>query len=67
MRKPVHIHFHGHTGRYAPWFHDLFDTASLRPQDWILVLAMGLGTFLIIEMDKAIERFLAARNGKPDF
>ena len=52
---------------YAPWFHDLFDTASLRPQDWILVLAMGLGTFLIIEMDKAIERFLAARNGKPDF
>ena len=52
---------------YAPWFHDLFDTASLRPQELDTRSGDGTGTFLIIEMDKAIERFLAARNGKPDF
>ena len=52
---------------YSPWFHDLFDTASLLPQDWIFVIAMGIATFLIIEMDKTIERFLEKRKGKPGF
>ena len=52
---------------YAPWMQDLFDTAPLRPKDWIFIIAMGLATFLIIEIDKAVERFFASRKGKPDF
>lgn len=52
---------------YVPWFQDIFGTASLRIREWILIFAMGLATFLIIEMDKAIERWLAKRNGKPAF
>lgn len=52
---------------YVPWFQEIFDTAPLSPKDWILVFAMGVATFLIIEMDKAIERWLAKRNGEPDF
>ena len=52
---------------YVPWFQDIFGTASLRTREWILIFAMGLATFLIIEMDKAIERWLAKRNGKPAF
>ena len=52
---------------YEPWFQDIFGTASLRTREWILIFAMGLATFLIIEMDKAIERWLAKRNGKPAF
>ncbi len=52
---------------YVPWFHDLFDTASLQAQDWILIIAMGIATFLIIEMDKAIERFLEKKKDKQGF
>ena len=52
---------------YVPWFQNIFETAPLDARDWILILAMGLATFLIIEMDKAVERWMAKRSGKPDF
>lgn len=52
---------------YVPWFQEIFDTASPGVRDWILILVMGVASFLVIELDKAGERWLSRRNGRPDF
>jgi Ca2+-transporting ATPase len=41
---------------YAPPMQRLFHTANIALSDWILITSMGLGLFLIVEIEKALWR-----------
>jgi magnesium-transporting ATPase (P-type) len=46
---------------YAPFMNAWFHSAPLAPLEWLLPIAIGLGTFLAVELEKALARRLAAR------
>lgn len=41
---------------YAPFMHALFGSTSLAPQQWLVPVGVGLGVFLVVEVEKAITR-----------
>jgi magnesium-transporting ATPase (P-type) len=44
---------------YAPPMHVWFGSASLAPGHWLLPVSVGLGVFLLVEVEKAVFRRLA--------
>ena len=41
---------------YAPFMNVLFDTAPLDVRHWMLCIAVGLGVFVLVEAEKALQR-----------
>ena len=41
---------------YAPFMNVLFDTAPLAFGDWLLCLAVGIAVFVLVEVEKALQR-----------
>jgi hypothetical protein len=41
---------------YTPWFQRWFGAAPLRGLDWLLVVAVGVAVFSLVELEKAIMR-----------
>ena len=41
---------------YAPFMHTLFGSTSLTADQWLVPIAVGVGVFLIVEVEKAISR-----------
>jgi Ca2+-transporting ATPase len=46
---------------YAPPFNALFQTAPISLQAWLLIAALGVGTFVVVE----VEKYLRRRLGRP--
>jgi len=42
---------------YAPFMHVLFGSQPLMARHWLIPLSVGLGVFVIIEIEKAILRW----------
>ncbi|TVR56806.1 MAG: cation-transporting P-type ATPase [Candidatus Competibacteraceae bacterium] len=47
---------------YAPFMHQWFGSAALDLRHWLLPLAIGLGVFLLVEVEKAATRYLVGTN-----
>ena len=47
---------------YAPFMHEWFGSAALDLQHWLVPLGIGLGVFLLVEVEKAIARYLVGMN-----
>lgn len=47
---------------YAPWMRGWFQSAALAPRDWLLPLGLGLALWLLVELEKALVRFVARRS-----
>ena len=41
---------------FVPFLRELFDTALLQTQDWLIVLALSLSPMLVVEIIKLIKR-----------
>lgn len=48
---------------YAPFMHLLFSTAPMEASHWLPPLYTGIGVYLIVEGEKAIERYNSRRKG----
>ena len=49
---------------YLPFMQELFGTAALSPRHWIIPTAIGLGIFIVVEIEKAVVRWWVARHPK---
>jgi magnesium-transporting ATPase (P-type) len=47
---------------YAPPMQQVFHTAALDAVSWLIILALGLGKFLAVEAEKAVQRALQVRS-----
>jgi magnesium-transporting ATPase (P-type) len=41
---------------YAPFMHRLFGSAALGAQEWLVAVGIGLGLFVVVEVEKAVAR-----------
>lgn len=44
---------------YAPLMNTLFDSRALALRDWVVLVGVGMATFLLMECEKLITRRLA--------
>ena len=47
---------------YAPFMHEWFGSAALEPRHWLVPLGIGLCVFLLVEVEKALARYLVGAN-----
>jgi len=48
---------------YAPFLNRWFHTAPLAPRDWLLPVGIGVAIFLVVELEKAVVRWVATPGG----
>ena len=48
---------------YLPFMNELFGTAPLKPVHWLFSVGAGLAIFIIVEVEKAIVRYVAGKKG----
>lgn len=47
---------------YAPFMNERFGSTALEPPHWLVPLGIGLGVFLLVEVEKAVARYLVGTN-----
>lgn len=47
---------------YLPFMNNLFGTTGLSPRHWVIPIAIGLGIFVVVEIEKAVIRWWEVRH-----
>ena len=47
---------------YVPFMQSLFGTAAMTPQQWVIPIFIGMGVFVVVEVEKSVVRAWEARH-----